>query len=215
MGELDARLALSGMRGDAKYSVLCDGDGSGSAAGLGTGSGEARLEALRFAWPGRRYENMFEGAIAGVGSSSAAIAIALLPRGGTDDWRPEAQLFDRTGGGASQRGNAPAETIADCVETRGWSGSRRRRANRPAIGSVQVCAAHLSRRTMLGNRWKELMWGVTTRQSPKNLPTGYRMLGWNSGQGRAAQMPGAFERSSVGAGGVSSVQVQPSARARY
>ena len=39
----------SGMRGDAKYSVLCDGDGSGSAAGLGTGSGEARLEALRFA----------------------------------------------------------------------------------------------------------------------------------------------------------------------
>ena len=39
----------SGMRGDAKYLVLCDGDGSGSAAGLGTGSGEARLEALRFA----------------------------------------------------------------------------------------------------------------------------------------------------------------------
>jgi hypothetical protein len=89
MGELGARLALSGMRGDAKYSVLCDGDGSGSAAGLGTGSGEARLEALRFAWPGLRYENMFEGAIAGVGSSAAiatatATAIALLPRGGTD-----------------------------------------------------------------------------------------------------------------------------------
>jgi hypothetical protein len=29
------------------------------------GSGEARLEALRFAWPGLRYENMFEGAIIG------------------------------------------------------------------------------------------------------------------------------------------------------
>lgn len=49
MGELDGKLAVSGMRGDAKYSVLCDGDGSGRAAGLATGSGEARLEALRFA----------------------------------------------------------------------------------------------------------------------------------------------------------------------
>jgi hypothetical protein len=27
------------------------------------GSGDARLEALRFAWPGLRYENMFEGAM--------------------------------------------------------------------------------------------------------------------------------------------------------
>lgn len=50
MGELDdARPALSGIRGDAKYSVFCDGEGSGRAAGLATGSGEARLEALRFA----------------------------------------------------------------------------------------------------------------------------------------------------------------------
>ena len=49
MGEADVKLALSGMRGDAKYSVLCDGEGSGRAAGLETGSGEARLEALRFA----------------------------------------------------------------------------------------------------------------------------------------------------------------------
>lgn len=49
MGEPEAKLALSGMRGDAKYSVFCDGDGSGRAAGLATGSGEARLEALRFA----------------------------------------------------------------------------------------------------------------------------------------------------------------------
>lgn len=63
MGEPGVRLALSGMRGEAKYSVFCDGDGNGRAAGLGTGSGDARLEALRFAWPGLRYENMFEGAI--------------------------------------------------------------------------------------------------------------------------------------------------------
>lgn len=48
-GEPEVKLALSGMRGDAKYSVFCDGDGSGRAAGLATGSGEARLEALRFA----------------------------------------------------------------------------------------------------------------------------------------------------------------------
>lgn len=215
MGELDARLALSGMRGDAKYSVLCDGDGSGSAAGLGTGSGEARLEALRFAWPGLRYENMFEGAIAGawVGSSAAiaiAIAIALLPRGGTDDWRPEAQLLNRTGGGASQRGNAPAETIAGCVEGGAGGWSRRRRANRPAIGSVQVCTAHLSRRTMLGNRWKELMWGVATHQSPKS----YLQDAWLELWARSRRAD-AFERWRVRAGGVSSVQVQPSARVRY
>ena len=49
MGEPEAKLALSGMRGDAKYSVFCDGEGSGRAVGLETGSGEARLEALRFA----------------------------------------------------------------------------------------------------------------------------------------------------------------------
>lgn len=49
MGELEARLAVSGMRGDTKYSVFCDGEGSGWAAGLEVGSGEARLEALRFA----------------------------------------------------------------------------------------------------------------------------------------------------------------------
>lgn len=49
MGEPVVRLALSGMRGELKYSVFDDGDGSGRAAGLGTASGEARLEALRFA----------------------------------------------------------------------------------------------------------------------------------------------------------------------
>jgi hypothetical protein len=49
MGDPEVKLALSGTRGDAKYSVFCDGDGSGRAAGLATGSGEARLEALRFA----------------------------------------------------------------------------------------------------------------------------------------------------------------------
>lgn len=49
IGELDVKFAFSGMRGDAKYSVFCDGEGSGTAAGLETGSGEARLEALRFA----------------------------------------------------------------------------------------------------------------------------------------------------------------------
>lgn len=65
-GEPEGRPALSGMRGEAEYSVVCDGEGSGRAAGLETGSGEARLAALRFACPGLRYENMFEGAIAGV-----------------------------------------------------------------------------------------------------------------------------------------------------
>lgn len=54
MGELEIWLALSEKRGEVKYSVDCDGEGSGSAAGLGTGSGDARLEALRFAWPGLR-----------------------------------------------------------------------------------------------------------------------------------------------------------------
>lgn len=49
MGELEVKLALSGTRGDAKYSVFCDGEGSGRAAGLKMGSGEARLEELRFA----------------------------------------------------------------------------------------------------------------------------------------------------------------------
>jgi hypothetical protein len=59
---------LSTKRGEVKYSVFCDGDGSGWAAGLveGRGSGAARLEAVRFAWPGLRYENMLEGAIAGL-----------------------------------------------------------------------------------------------------------------------------------------------------
>jgi hypothetical protein len=56
---------LSLKRGEEKYSVFCDGEGSGCAAGLGTGSGEARLEALRFAWPGLSLENMLvpEGAM--------------------------------------------------------------------------------------------------------------------------------------------------------
>jgi hypothetical protein len=30
------------------------------------GSGDARLEVVRFAWPGLRYENMLEGAIGAV-----------------------------------------------------------------------------------------------------------------------------------------------------
>lgn len=60
MGEAEAKAALSGRRGEAACSVDCDGtcdgdgEGSGWAGGLETGSGEARLEALRFAWPGRR-----------------------------------------------------------------------------------------------------------------------------------------------------------------
>jgi hypothetical protein len=51
---------LSLKRGEEKCSVVCDGEGSGGAAGLGleTGSGEARLEALRFAWPGLSLENI-------------------------------------------------------------------------------------------------------------------------------------------------------------
>jgi hypothetical protein len=191
MGELDARLALSGMRGDAKYSVLCDGDGSGSAAGLGTGSGEARLEALRFAWPGRRYENMFEGAIAGVGSSLAAIAIALLPRGGTDGGRPEAQLLNRTGGGASQRGNAPAETIADCVEGGAGAGAEGRIVQRLAASGSALHTSAVAR------CWETVGKSLCGASQHANLPKPTdRMLGWNSGQGRAAQMPGAFERSS-------------------
>lgn len=64
---------MSLKRGEEKYSgVVCDGEGRGlwawawAAAGLGTGSGEARLEALRFAWPGLSLENIDvpEGAIA-------------------------------------------------------------------------------------------------------------------------------------------------------
>ena len=54
MGELEWKLALSLRRGEVKYSVVCDGEGRGRAAGLRTGSGDARLEALRFAWPGLR-----------------------------------------------------------------------------------------------------------------------------------------------------------------
>lgn len=54
MGELETWLAWSEKRGEMKYSVLCEGDGRGTAAGLGAGSGDARLEALRFAWPGLR-----------------------------------------------------------------------------------------------------------------------------------------------------------------
>jgi hypothetical protein len=54
MGELETWLPLSEKRGDVKSSVFCDGEGSGRAAGLAMGSGDARLEALRFAWPGLR-----------------------------------------------------------------------------------------------------------------------------------------------------------------
>tara|TARA_R110002003_G_scaffold70_18_gene6494 strand:- start:34523 stop:35401 length:879 start_codon:yes stop_codon:yes gene_type:complete len=78
MGELDRWLAWSEKRGDEKYSVGCDGDGSGCAAGLATGSGDARLEALRFAWPGLRYENMLEGAMVGCGAQWARGRDALL-----------------------------------------------------------------------------------------------------------------------------------------
>lgn len=45
------------MRGEAKYSVFCEGEGRGYAAGLGLeamGSGEASVEALRLVWPGLR-----------------------------------------------------------------------------------------------------------------------------------------------------------------
>jgi hypothetical protein len=62
MGELDTQLALSERRGDEKCSLCCVGDGSG------TGRGSA----LRFAWPGRRYENMFEGAMGGRRRGSAS-----------------------------------------------------------------------------------------------------------------------------------------------
>lgn len=217
MGELDARLALSGMRGDAKYSVLCDGDGSGSAAGLGTGSGEARLEALRFAWPGLRYENMFEGAIAGawVGSSAAiAIAIALLPRGGTDDWRPEAQLLNRTGGGASQRGKAPAETIAECVEGGAGAGAEGQVVQRLAASKSALHTSVVARCWETAGR--SLCGAVATRQSQS--PKNYRMDAWLELWTRSRRAD-AFERWTVRAGGVSNfgvevctVQVQPSAR---
>lgn len=53
------------MRGDVKYSGDCrDGEARGCAVVV-EGSGDARFvfEALRLWWPGRRYENMFEGAM--------------------------------------------------------------------------------------------------------------------------------------------------------
>lgn len=40
--------------------------------GTGSGAGEPRLEALRFAWPGRSLENMLEGAMAAGMEGSAA-----------------------------------------------------------------------------------------------------------------------------------------------
>lgn len=42
------------------------------------GSGEVRFEAVRFAWPGLRYENMFEGAMMGAGGQWARGRYALL-----------------------------------------------------------------------------------------------------------------------------------------
>jgi hypothetical protein len=42
------------------------------------GSGEARLEAVRFAWPGLRYENMLEGAMVGLRGQWARGHYALL-----------------------------------------------------------------------------------------------------------------------------------------
>jgi hypothetical protein len=50
-GELEVKLALSGMRGDAKYSVGCI-VAEWRAELLGPG--EARAEALRLPWPGLR-----------------------------------------------------------------------------------------------------------------------------------------------------------------
>lgn len=242
MGELDARLALalSGMRGDAKYSVLWEGDGSGSAAGLGlgTGSSEARLEALRFAWPGLRYENMFEGAIAaarvgcvvGRYAIAIAIAIALLPRGGTgtDGWRPEAQSLSGTGGGASQRGNAPAETIAGCFEGGAGSWSRRKRAKFESSSDWQRPSLRCSstpqpshdagkplERAYVGRHSTPISQKATARSLPGSwdwvLQDAWLEL-WTRSRCADAKRLRALEaeRSSRRAGGVSSVQVQPS-----
>lgn len=63
-----SEVETSGRRGLDSCSVDWAGLDSG---GLATGSGEATLEAARFAWPGRRYENMFEGAMRAAATAMA------------------------------------------------------------------------------------------------------------------------------------------------
>jgi hypothetical protein len=81
-----------------------DGDGDDDvrgAAGLEAGSsGEVRLVVLRLPWPGRRYENMLDGAIEGAG--------LLLQR---DLGRQRSGAGVAKTHAAAQRGHRLAETM--------------------------------------------------------------------------------------------------------
>jgi hypothetical protein len=54
-------------------------------------------------------------------------------------------LFNRTGGGASQRGNAPAETIADCVEGGAGAGAEGRIVQRLAASRYALHTSAVAR----------------------------------------------------------------------
>lgn len=96
-----------------------------------------------------------------MGSSAA---IALLPRGCRQGWRPEAQILHSVD--ASQRGHAQADTIAGYIA--GGAGAAKKIV--PRVETVK--SAHLRRRTMLGNTSRDLMWGNATRQSRERLLLG-------------------------------------------
>lgn len=93
------------------------------------GSGDARLEAVRFAWPGLRYENMLEGAMLGVGRQWAmgngqwARGHDALLLGTCSRRRLPAVAGSWEDQTASRRGHAPKDTI---TERRGIDGAQSR-----------------------------------------------------------------------------------------
>jgi hypothetical protein len=73
------------------------------------GSGDVRLEAVRFAWPGLRYENMLEGAMVDMDHWARGRYALLLWT--CSSGLPPADAGRKEDQAASRRGHAPKDTI--------------------------------------------------------------------------------------------------------